>query len=851
MIAMNKPSNYQTIVLWVSLSLLAGLPSIGIAQTKSESSDGESGPRLFTESQASAGKAVYSKQCAVCHGEDLAGIHLSPSLIGNRFDRNWRGKSLGVLGFHLRRMPMKPIGEPGSLSDEDYTSVLAYLLAANGFSSGDDPLPSDASELAKLKLPGIKGINDDPDAPVAHSPRQQQLLSTLPPVTDAMLANPPAADWLYWGRTRNGHNYSPLDQINHDSVGRMQLAWRAPLRWGNSMPTPLVHHGVMYLQTFPDTVLAIDATNGEVLWRYQYKPVKTVSSQKMGLGLHGNKILVPTSDLHVQALDARTGEVIWDHRIQPETPDRVRVNYNLRSAPLIVGNKVIQGVTASMAPRGGFILALDVESGEELWRFNTIARPGTPGGNTWNGLELDARSGGSVWHQGTYDPELNLIYYGVAPTYDTGPLLRPVDQEGISNDALFTNCTIAINPDNGELVWHYQHMPNDQWDLDWAFERQIGTVNFNGESRKVVFNIGKMAVLEALDAATGEYLFSVDSGIQNVITDIDPETGKKTIDSGKVPDPSRDCLVCPNAIGARSWPPSSYHAESKLVYVPLSKWCMTMGRQGFRLLTSGVGISSAPHPKTSDDTLGRIQAINVEDRSLAWSIDQGPAPSTSIVATAGGLLFAGDIEPSLKAYDQATGKVLWSGAVDDLPTSSVVTYMAGDKQYVSIVVGHTNFHIRGLKGAYDELRSKSGQRPAPLPNGGAAIWTFTLDSTVREWTVADLAASLPKVDQSRDLANAAKVFESASCLACHAVSKSTQNAHGKLAPSLAEISKKVADGKLDRAGLLREIIEPSHQIDEKYRTNVVTTVDGRLISGVVLQEDDDVIRLLVESVESW
>jgi alcohol dehydrogenase (cytochrome c) len=151
-----------------------------------------------------------------------------------------------------------------------------------------------------------------------------------------------------------------------------------------------------------------------------------------------------------------------------------RGRYQLRTAPLTIGNKVIQGVTASFMPKGGFIVAIDGDSGDELWRFNTIARPGEPWGNTWNGLPLEKRSGGSVWHQGTYDAELNLIYFGVAPTYDTGPLLHEVDKAGISNSALYTNSTVALDADTGKLIWHYQHLANGQWDLDWASNAKLG-----------------------------------------------------------------------------------------------------------------------------------------------------------------------------------------------------------------------------------------------------------------------------------------------------------------------------------------------------------------------------------------
>ena len=698
--------------VWVLILVLGPWQSVSEAEAPS-----------FTRDQVTEGRAAYREHCASCHGPRLEGLHLSPPLVGPRFDVSWRGKSAGILAFHLRRMPPEPLATPGSLGDETYANILAYILMSNGLESGDEVLPSDLDALADLTIPELEGVQYDPDAPVV-APGQSELLNNLSAVTDEMLRNPSPNDWLQNGRTYDGHSFSPLKVINRENVSELTLAWRAPLRNGNSMPMPLVHQGVMFLHTFPDTVLALDATNGMVLWRYQYKPASG-SSQKMGLALHGDKILVPTSDLHVLALNAKTGELIWDHEISRASPG-ARGGYNLRSAPLVVGDKVIQGVTASFVPKGGFILAIDINSGEELWRFNTIARPGEPYGNSWNDLPLERRSGGSVWHQGTYDAELNLIYFGVAPTYDTGPLLHSVNKEGINNDALYTNCTVALNADTGELVWHYQHMANDQWDLDWVFERQIVTVPVNGVTRKVVMNVGKMAILEALDAATGEYLFSVDSGIQNVITAIDPVTGAKTIDPDKIPSPERPCEVCPSAFGARSWPPTSYSPQTRLAYLPLTESCMVMGPEGLRLLTSGVGISAGTHPDSSDGMLGRLQAIDVANQKLAWTHDLINPISTGVLATGGGVVFSGDIDPSLKAFDDSSGKLLWQAELDDAPSSSLVTYRVGDKQYVAVVVGMRNFHIDGLSGTLQGFISDSdAPRNDPI-KGGAAIWVFGL-----------------------------------------------------------------------------------------------------------------------------
>jgi alcohol dehydrogenase (cytochrome c) len=542
-------------------------------------------------------------------------------------------------------------------------------------------------------------------------------------VTEAMLRNPPASDWLQWGRTYDGQNFSPLNMITRENVRTLKPAFRVPLTAGQGMPMPVVHDGVMFLLTAPDTVLAVDASNGELLWRYQHTPTGP-SSQKIGLALHGDRVFVPTSDLQVLALNARTGALVWKHEVAP-VGTQGRGRYQIRSAPLIVGNKVIQGVAGSFSPGGGFIVGLDIDSGKELWRFNTIARPGEPGGNSWNGLPLDGRSGGSVWHQGTYDPELNLIYFGVAPTYDTLPLLERSADPDVTDDALFTNCTIALNPETGKLVWYYQHVKNDQWDLDWVFERQLAEMTIDGRRRKVVMNAGKMAIVDALDAATGQYLFSIDAKTQNVIIAIDPKTGEKRIDREKWPDPKRPAVVCPAVSGARSWPATSYSAESGFLYLPLTEWCHNFGPDGFKLLTSGVGLTGAEHPDAADGTMGRLQAVDVAGRKLAWVHNQRAPLSTSVLATAGGVLFTGDLDPSLKAFDAASGRLLWQAALDDLPSSSVISYSVGTTQYVAVIVGLRNNHINDLANTYTAFRKRHGETNPTTLRSGAAIWVFT------------------------------------------------------------------------------------------------------------------------------
>jgi len=565
-----------------------------------------------------------------------------------------------------------------------------------------------------------------PNTPPSVAPATPEaLLGKMRPVSPAMLHDPAPGDWLQWGRTYDGQNFSPLKRINRDNVKNLAPVWSSPLAAGLSMPTPLVHDGVMFLQTSPDTVLALDAATGAVLWRHARAPVGASPTMKMGVALSGGRVFVPTSDLHVLALDAKTGEQVWDHAIEVRPPATVSTTLGLRSAPFVVGDKVIQGVTTSFVAGGGFIVALDIATGRELWRFNTIPRPGEPGGESWNGLPLEKRFGGSVWHQGTWDKDLNLIYYGVAPTYDTAPLLKPSGVPGVTNDALYTNATIALNPDTGKLVWYYQHLANDQWDLDWVFERQLATIRTGGKTRKVVMTMGKMGILEALDAATGAYLFSIDAGTQNIITAIDPKTGAKTIDPDRLPDPARPTVYCPGPSGARSWPPTSFSKNTGLLYVPVTEWCMKMSEQGARLLSApGSGLTGADHPDAiSDGKMGRLQAMDLSGHKLAWKHDLEAPLSTSALATAGGVLFTGDLDPALKAFDDRDGKLLWTAPLDNYPSSSVITYSVGQTQYVAVVVGMNNNHIGDLSRRYQAFRKGRGLS-ADTPKGTPAVVVF-------------------------------------------------------------------------------------------------------------------------------
>ena len=398
-------------------------------------------------------------------------------------------------------------------------------------------------------------------------------LADFDAVTDDATAAPPPGDWLGWRRSYDAQGFSPLREIDTRNVENLRLAWSWTMPAGSAESVPLVRDGTIFVQAYGDIVQALDAKTGDLLWQYTHALEQGASPfHKRGLALSGNRLYLGTSDVHVVALDVATGAVVWDTTIGD-----FRRRESLNGGPLVARGKVMIGTTGTgvAAKFGGpQIVGLDAETGRGAWRLGTIAKPGEPGGDSWNGIPFEQRSGASIWTPGSYDPRTGLAYFGTGNTYDTGPLLKP-NAPGTTSDALYTNSTLAVNPDTGVLVWHFQHFPNDQWDLDWAFERQIMDVPVNGTTRRVVLTAGKIGIYDAVDARTGEFVFSIDLGLNNIVTEIDTRTGEKRVDRSLYPDGTVQ-LVCPHGAGAKNFLPGAYIASRRVVIAPLNEACMDL-----------------------------------------------------------------------------------------------------------------------------------------------------------------------------------------------------------------------------------------------------------------------------------
>jgi alcohol dehydrogenase (cytochrome c) len=663
----------------------------------------------YTAQQSDLGKAVYDSKCASCHGSTLDNGEFGPPLRGDEFLSRWGGKHVDELYNYVSdRMPTT---QPGSLTPDQYLNVVAYMLGRINVAAGNEKLTADAQKGMTLPI-GASGTNalvTGVKLP-ANPNAKPNPLDTIRPVSEQMLASPPDGEWLSYSRTRDAQGYTPLKQINKGNVGQLRSVWSVTLPPGPNEATPLEHDGVLFVLSYKDVVQALDATSGNLLWQYTYRlPAGVNPGVKKSIAILDNLLYMPTSNAHMVALNIKTGAVVWDTAVADNS-------YGISGGPIIVKGKVIYGVgkTGVGGPKP-FIVALDAKTGKEAWRFGTIPKPGEPGGDTWNGVPYDQRTGGTIWTPGSYSAEANLVFFGPAPTYDTGPLRKLVP--GGNNDALYTNETLAINPDTGKLVWHFAHLPNDQWDQDWAFERVIAMIGKGSSARRIVVTSGKEGFHDIIDAGTGKYVNSIDLGFQNIIKGADPKTGAKIIDQSLIPGDGQVKHVCPGGSGGKNFTPSGYNPNTHLLFVPYAEACMDLipVKEGERGLLTGVRMAIRPRAD-SDGLFGRLQAINLETGKTAWTTRERTPFMTGTLATAGGLVFAGSVDRSFSAYDDATGKRLWTTRLNDVPNSNPISYQLNGKQYVAIVVGAGGPHTSDYANLIPEVKNPSVR--------SSSVWVF-------------------------------------------------------------------------------------------------------------------------------
>ena len=509
----------------------------------------------------------------------------------------------------------------------------------------------------------------------------QARIRNVSPVSDAVLQDPDPADWLNWRRTLDGWGYSPLAQIDTSNVGELQLAWSWGIEPGVSQTTPLVHDGVMYIANPGNVVHALDARTGNLLWEYRrdIEEGRRTSAQMRSLAIYQDLIILNTVDAHTVALDARTGDVRWDATVGTEG-----AGYTFTSGPIVADGAIVTGLAGCGRFRDDtcYIVGMDARTGRELWRTSTVARPGERGGDTWGDLPVMFRAGSDAWIPGSYDPVTKLIYWGTAQAKPWSRAAR-----GTDGDALYTNSTLALDPATGELEWYYQHLPGESHDMDETFERIL--VDYDG--RRSVFTMGKLAILWELDRETGQFVRATDLGYQNLV-DVDPETGQVTYRDGMIQEVGEVIFFCPSTGGFKSFRAMAYHPATEAFYIPLNLNCETAAFLGVERREGGGGTGGVRdkeyhyHPE-SPNAVGEIAAVSLRTGDMLWSHRRPTPYNTAALTTAGGVVFVGDWDRYVFAYDARTGDQLWQTRLPTMSNGFPITYSVEGKQYVAVGAG--------------------------------------------------------------------------------------------------------------------------------------------------------------------
>ncbi len=519
--------------------------------------------------------------------------------------------------------------------------------------------------------------------------------------------DPLPGDWLTYGRTQSETRYSPLKQIDTTNIGRLGLAWTYTLGagGGNQEGTPLVWNNTLYGITSWSVVYALDARTGKQLWRWDPEVNQTAARPRMccgivnrGLALYNNKIYVPVNDGRLEALDALTGKVVWEARVG-YTQDW----YSLTMAPRIANGKVLIGAAGGDHPTRGFFDAYDAETGHRLWRFYTV--PGNPAlpyeneamrkaGKTWGGDFYKMGGGGSVWDSMAYDPESDLVYVG---TGNAEPWVQKFrGAKGMDN--LYTCSILAVQLSTGQLKWHYQVVPNDNWDYDAVQQIMLADLTINGKPRKVLMQAPKDGFFYVLDRITGQFLSGTPFVQVNWAKGFD-ETGRPMVNPAAFYDKD-PITIYPTAGGAHNWSPMSFNPATGLVYIPTTfgNWTFAAGDEVIAAQTGHTGLAQnffAPKPNDMPiigpeplgNNRGVLEAWDPVNKKLVWRTPGGGGIGGGTVSTAGNLVIQVTNDGKLLAYSADKGEKLLDVSLGRNGMAPPITYEAGGKQYIALMGG--------------------------------------------------------------------------------------------------------------------------------------------------------------------
>ena len=617
------------------------------------------------------GRAAFESRCARCHGGDGNGGEMGPPIAMRLpgLDDQQLAKLIHD-GLPARGMP------PSVITDAEVGDLIKFLRTIQR--------RAEAAPLVRMKLQTTDGKALDghvlaegfDDLQLRTDDKRVHLLRRA---GERFREVTSSKDWPTYNGDPGGNRYTTLTQIDKTNVSRLVPKWVFPFaNAGQLQGTPVVVDGIMYV-TAPNECLALDAGTGRRIWQFKRPRTAgiTAGGANRGVGVAGDRVFMETDDAHIIALHRFTGELLWDTAL-----DDWRKNYAASSAPLPAGNLVISGVSGGEHGANGFVAAHDQESGQEVWRFWTVPKPGAPGSETWQGKDIE-HGGAPTWFTGSYDPELDVVYW---PTGNPAKEYNGDDRQG---DNLYASSILALDRKTGALKWHYQFTPHDLWDWDATQTSVLVDADWQGTPRKLMLHAARNGFFYVFDRRDGTLLLAKQfiktltwaSGIGR--------DGRPIKLPNQEPSPA-GTKVCPSQDGATNWYSPSFDPATKLYYIQTFEKCSVYTKSPQADWESGKSYLGGSQRTAPDPKPQRIlRAIDIRTGSIAWELPQpGPANSWGgTLATATGLVMFGEEGGGFMAADAATGKPLWSFQTNATWKASPMTYLFDGQQYVAVAAG--------------------------------------------------------------------------------------------------------------------------------------------------------------------
>ena len=672
--------------------VVAYVRSLGAAAAPPVAGDRAAGERLFF---GDAG-------CTRCHMVGGRGGRLGPDLsrIGAARSASVLSASIRMPSAHLANghETVRVVTQSGSTAtgivrnEDTFTLQLMDATEALRFFLKEDlkeitypknslmpDYPESRLDAAKLQdvvayLAGLRGAAGGAVTPAA-GPGQ------VPPARLLAAAREPE-NWLTYSGGYAGHRFSGLKQVDTRNARDLAIRWvfQSGVS-GNFETTPLVVDGVMYVTGPENHVWALEARTGRSIWHYRRALPDKVRAccghVNRGVAALGDRVFLATLDAHVVALDGKTGSVVWD----VEAAD-YKAGNSFTLAPLAVKDKVIVGVAGGEIGVRGFIDAYDAQTGVRAWRFYTIPGPGELGHESWAGDSWKT-GGAPAWVTGTYDPDTNLTYWGIG---NPGPDFYGGDRAG---DNLFSDSVVALDVDKGTLKWHFQYTPHDVHDWDSTQVPVLVDVPWQGRPRKVLLQANRNGFIYAIDRTNGEFLLGKPFARVTWASGITPD-GRPILVPGTDPTPE-GTNVCPGVAGATNYMAPSFSEQTGLLYVAVREQCDRLYNAAQKHRAGAFFVGSGGSAIPEEKPWGALKAIDPRTGQAKWEFRYYSAPWGGSLATAGGLVFAGDMQGYLMAFDAASGKITWRTQIGGAVTASPMSYAVDGKQYVAVASGGALF----------------------------------------------------------------------------------------------------------------------------------------------------------------